>query len=467
MNRSRELQRRVFLKALGLGLTAPLAAAFARRVLAAPSPRPARLMVVYFPDGVPPEHYTPKGAVDSFDLNVGEAVLGPLEPYKKQLNVLLGLKIGGGEENHESISQLLLPGREVGTSFEQIVAKSLGSPALLLGAVPLKSVGEQFNAGAKNALFRDGDWIRTQVNPIRAADSLFGAPLGGAAPAPAAPPTDAAFRQQVLAMTEGELETLSTEVHKLTIEQNKLSIHLDAVRQLKAKSGKPMQMQVAAAGCGGAMPSVDALRDLTHGGMDTDFFYTESNLPKIYPAQLEVAAQALLCGSARVVGLQVSYGVSEAVWSFLPGFLSSDQFHGTLSHADGSKLEIRARFAKAKRWLLQGLVDKVVTTLDQPDPLDPGHTVLDNTIIYVCSELADGAMHNTNTKTMYIDNGKTMIDTQLPMITIGGGAGAMQTGRVWSFGNRPHTDLMMTLCEVMGARGSDFGAFQSISELKT
>lgn len=468
MYRSRELRRRMFLKAMGVGLTAPLAASFARRVLAAPSPRPARLMVVYFPDGVPPEHYTPTGAADSFDLQVGEAVLGPLEAYKSQLNVLLGLKIGGGEENHEAISQLLLPGREIGQSFEQIVAKSFGSPALLLGAVPLKSVGEQFNSGAKNALFRDGDWIRTQVNPIRAADALFGAPAGSSMPAPTQPAAadDSAFRRQVLALTEGELESLSNEVRKLTQEQNKLAIHLDAVRQLKASASGSMTMQVAASGCGGAMPSVDALRDLTHAGADTDFFYTESNLPKIYPAQLEVAAQALLCGSARVVGLQVSYGVSEAVWSFLPGFSSSDQYHGTLSHADGSKLEIRARFAKAKRWLMQGLVDKVVKVLDQPDPLDPSHTVLDNTIIYVCSELADGAMHNTNTKPMYIDNGKTMIQTQLPMITIGGGAGALQTGRLWSFGNRPHTDMMFTLCELLGARGSDFGAFQSIAELK-
>lgn len=464
MKRSLELRRRLFLKALGVGLAAPLAASFARRVLAAPSPRPARLMVVYFPDGVPPEHYTPKGAAGSFDLQVGEAVLGPLEAYKRQLNVLLGLKIGGGEENHESISQLLLPGREMGQSFEQVVAKSFGAPALLLGAVPLKSVGEQFNSGAKNALFRDGDWIRTQVNPIRAADALFGAPMAAAVPSQPPAADDAAFRKQVLALTEGELESLSNEVRKLTQEQNKLAIHLDAVRQLKASAGGS-RMQTAAIGCGGAMPSVDALRDLTRGGADTDFFYTESNLPKIYPAQLEVAAQALLCGSARVVGLQVSYGVSEAVWSFLPGFLSSDQFHGTLSHADGSKLEIRARFAKAKRWLMQGLVDRVVKVLDQPDPLDPAHTVLDNTIIYVCSELADGAMHNTNTKPMYIDNGKTMIETQLPMITIGGGAGAIQTGRMWSFGNRPHTDLMFTLCEALGARGSDFGAFQSIGEL--
>ncbi|MET0388213.1 MAG: DUF1552 domain-containing protein [Polyangiales bacterium] len=458
MDRAREIRRRLFLKAVAAGVAAPLAAAVARRALAAPGARPGRLMVMYFPDGVPPEHYTPLGSGDQFDLAVGEAVLEPLAPYQRYLNVLLGLQIGAGEENHEAISQLLLPAREQGRSVEQVVARGLDSPALLLGAVPLKSAGEQFNAGAKNVMFRDGDWLRPQVDPVRAADTLFGATAGGAT---AAPSGEARFRQQALALTESELETLHGELHRLTGEQTKLAVHLEALRQLRASSARPPP-PMASGQCTPTLPAVDALR-----GQVSDYFYTESHLPEIYPAQLQVAAQALACGSARVVGLQVSYGVSEQVWSFLPGFLASDQFHGTLSHGDGSKPDIRARFAKAKRWLIQGIVDHVLPTLDQPDPLDPAHSVLDNTLIYVCSELADGAMHNTNTKPMYIDNGKTMIDTQLPIITVGGGAGALQTGKLWTFNNRPHTDLLLTLCELMGVPGSEFGPFRAIDELKT
>jgi hypothetical protein len=459
MGHRRELHRRVFLKAIGLGIGVPLAASMASRVGALAPGRPARLMVLYHPDGVPPEHYTPLGRGGDFDLQVGEAVLGPFDAYKASLNVLLGLQIGGGEENHEAISQLLLPGRETGRSFEQVIARALDTRALLLGAVPLKSVGEQFNAGAKNALFRDADWIRTEVNPVRAAASLFGKR--------AAVPSEAQFRQQVLALGERELEAMHKELSRLSSERSKLSIHLESIRQHKASVARPPQ-PMAAQGCAAAdMPALDALRALTHDGADTDFFHTEANMPLIYPAQLEVAAQALLCGSARVVGLQVAYGVSEAPWSFLPGFAQSDQLHGTLSHGDGSKPEIRARFAKAKRWLMQGLEEKVLRVLNQPDPLDPAHSVLDNTLILVCSELADGAMHNTNTKPMYIDNGRTMIQTQLPMFTLGGGAGALALGGVQEFGNRPHTDLLMTLCELFGARGSDFGSFQTIRELRS
>jgi hypothetical protein len=458
-----ELKRRTFLKAVALGLSPALALAMARRVGAAPGPRPSRLLVAFFPNGVPPEHYTPRGAGGDFDLQVGEAILAPFEAYKKNLNVYLGLQIGGGEENHDAIAQMLLPGREQGTSFEHVIAKALGVVPVLLGAVPMKSAGDQVSAGAKNVIFRDGDWVRSNENPLKAAAELPGAarPSGLSTAAPAAA-DDALFRDQVLALTEGELEHMRGELARLTSEKDKLSLHLDAIAQLKARPTVP-----SAVDCGAApvLPFVDALRAPSKDGADRDFFFSEANLDAIYSAQLEVAAQALVCGSARVVGLQVSYGVSEHVWSFVPGALAGDQFHGTLSHGDGSKPEIRARFARTKRWLFERFEERVLRVLDRPDPLDPSHTVLDNTLIFLCSELADGSMHNTNTKTMYLGNGQTTVSTQLPLITLGGAAGALRTGQLLSFDNRPHVDLLTTFCAAMGARGSDFGPFATIAEL--
>jgi hypothetical protein len=78
MRHWRELQRRTFLKAIRLGIAAPLAAAMASRAGAAAPGRPAQLMVFYHPDGVPPEDYTPVGTGSDFDLQVDEAVLAPL-----------------------------------------------------------------------------------------------------------------------------------------------------------------------------------------------------------------------------------------------------------------------------------------------------------------------------------------------------------------------------------------------------
>jgi hypothetical protein len=464
MDALRELKRRTFLKAVGLGCSAPLALSMARRVEAAPSARPARLLVAFFPNGVPPEHFTPLGSGSDFDLRAGEAVLAPFERYKQSLNVYLGMQIGGGEENHDAISQLLLPGREQGRSFEHVVASALGVRPILLGAVPMKSAGDQVSSGAKNVIFRDGDWVRSDENPIRAAAALLGQAPIIAAQTGSPSDDDAAFREQVLALTEGELERLQRELAQLTTERGKLALHLQAVSELRASSKNADSIMCSAAP---SLPFVDALRGPSRAGADQDFFFSESNLEAIYLAQLEVAAQALVCGSARVVGLQVSYGVSENVWSFVPGTQSGDQFHGTLSHGDGSKPEIRARFARSKRWLNERFEERVRRLLDQPDPLDPAHSVLDNTLVFLCSELADGSMHNTNTKTMYLGNDQTTISTQLPFVSLGGAAGALRTGRVWTFDNRRHVDLLMTFCQLLGARGSDFGAFTPIAELNT
>jgi hypothetical protein len=55
------LGRRLFLGALGLGLSAPMAMRMARRAVAVPGTRPRRLMIVYIPHGMPDEHFMPTG----------------------------------------------------------------------------------------------------------------------------------------------------------------------------------------------------------------------------------------------------------------------------------------------------------------------------------------------------------------------------------------------------------------------
>src|SRR5690606_673015 len=69
----RGLERRLFLKALGLGLTAPVAWELCRSATAhAQEARPKRLMVFFTPHGMPPEHFNPvieSGDPTNFFLN--------------------------------------------------------------------------------------------------------------------------------------------------------------------------------------------------------------------------------------------------------------------------------------------------------------------------------------------------------------------------------------------------------------
>ncbi len=51
------LERRLFLKALALGLSAPVAWRLIQNATAAPGDKPKRFLLYYMPHGVPPEHF--------------------------------------------------------------------------------------------------------------------------------------------------------------------------------------------------------------------------------------------------------------------------------------------------------------------------------------------------------------------------------------------------------------------------
>ena len=106
-----KLKRRVFLKALALGATAPVAARLASEALAQTGERPKRFMLYYIPHGMPPEHFNTVvqgGDPGSFSLSQsGVSILGPLEErFKSVVNVLQGFKYPAAA-THEGILSFL------------------------------------------------------------------------------------------------------------------------------------------------------------------------------------------------------------------------------------------------------------------------------------------------------------------------------------------------------------------------
>jgi hypothetical protein len=200
------------------------------------------------------------------------------------------------------------------------------------------------------------------------------------------------------------------------------------------------------------MPAVDALAgidplDATHFG-------------HVFDAHLEVAASALFCGAARVVTLQTMFARAGVRFDFLDGPGIPADHHLGLSHV----VEPREPYARAQQWLISRLATKVLSVLDQPDPLDPAHTVLDNTVVYVTSEISDGSVHNSDTEPV------TIVDRQvysyLPQLLIGGGAGNLRPGGrvVQVEENRPHTDVLATIAGAMGVPLTRL-AGESVSEI--
>jgi hypothetical protein len=440
LNGRERLKRRTFLAAAGLGVAAPLAHKMASLAGAAPGPRVTRLLALYVPHGAPVEHFEPagQGTDFSFAASGGVKIFEPWQAYRSKIVMLRGIQYKD-HTNHVAIAAALTNGPR--KSLLHVVAEGLQVQPITLGALPYPELA----FGPENQLFHDGtDWVRPETNPVRAASALLPATDSGPVSG------DADFRRRTLSLTIAEIEALRKQIAGLTSEDNKLAVHLEAVQALKEGGGAlPTSGDCKTPG---TLPALEAVTKESNNGVEASYFFQKANFPRIYEAQLEVAGQALLCGSARVIGIQALWANAQVNFGFMG--VPKDH-HDPISHS--RNVTGREEFANCQRWFAEKVTETILRVLDQPDPLDsdPTRTVLDNTLIYWFSEIGDGNEHNSEKRRMWLYTGE--IDIYLPLFVIGGAGGYLKTGQLLDFENRAHADLLMTLCAAMGVYTTDFG----------
>jgi hypothetical protein len=480
------LERRLFLKALGVGLAAPLALRFAHSATAASAGAPKRFLIMYMPHGTVCEHYNPRmtGSGDDptqFALDMtNESILGPLETYKKWVNVYQGFQyIGQACGTHEGIVNILSGKDTCDTTsaritLEHVIAKGLGVQPLILGACSHQTYGIDLHG----MLFWDGSTaVDPQKDPSVAFDKLFGSQVSST-PSPMVSADDQ-LRSAMLDLTTAELNDLKTSVSSLTTESTKLQTHLDAIAALK-QGGSMSGSGKSSCGMTQKIASIETVRSegskvVIDSSHSNDYFYQEANFRKIFQAQLDLVAQALICNAAQVIGLMPMYATAEFDFSFIGGSLggcSGWSHHSGLSHTsyiqepsaqynspvsiDNVKPDTRAAFGRAQRWFIDQLTTNVIQLLaTTPDPAaSDGSMVLDNTLIYVTSEIGDSQNHYRVSEIMY-----PQTPSYLPMVSIGGAGGGITSGQVITEpivsgmagpGVRPATDVYLTLCKAMG-----------------
>ena len=481
------VNRRMFMKALALGMSVPAAMRLAKMATAATTAAPKRFFIMYIPHGTAPEHWAPKvtgqdpkatANYTNFALDqTNVSILAPLQPYKSYVNVYQGIQYPGAADTHTGIVNCLSGTQytdqtSARTSVEQVIAKAMNVKPLILGACSHQTYG----LDANGMLFWNGTPIDPEKNPVKAFDSLFGN-LGGT-PAPNA---DVQLNKDLQAFTISEIEGLQTTLQGLTSAQTQLATQLASVQQLLADANTVMPP--SACSTKPNLPSVEMVRTQSAGNMPqpggaNDYFYMEKNFPLLLAAQLELVTQALICNAAPVIGLMPMFATCDFDFSFAqaPG-----SHHLTLSHttpgwnttppygAYNSPIDIanmnpatRAPFATAQKWFWTQLVNKVIMPLaTTADPAAPGTKVLDNTLIYVMSEIGDGADHNRVSEILY-----PQTPDSLPLVTIGKAGGALVTGQVVQFPvadkstagtvNRPAADIYLTMARAMGASTATF-----------
>lgn len=482
------LERRMFLKAMAVGLSLPVAAKLARFATASTSAAPKRMFLMFLPHGIPPEHINPKiigGNNRDFVLNdTNVSVWGPLEPYKSYVNVYEGFQYIGDAGTHDGIKNCIsgIAVDDTTTSrstVDRVIGNGLGVKPLILGAC----AHPPFGLDANSMLFWDGSPVDPEKDPSKVADDLF-SDLGGGGSTPEVDP-NVELRRALLGLTSNEIQSLSGELGGLTKEQTKLKAHLDAIEALRSRGSNGGIVSCSSIP---NLAAVERVRSESFGQVidssgGNDYFYQEANFPLLFEAQLEVATQALICNAASIIGLQGLFATCDFDFAFAgaPGTHHNGLSHISAQAAPGAQWDspitienvlpdTRVPFATAQRWFFEKLVEKMVSVLaTTDDPAAPGTTVLDNTLIYCFSEIGDGQSHQRISRVEY-----PQYPAHLPLISIGGCGGALDTGQVIQFPigpenesrtlNRPATDLYLTFARAMGVSNATFPGTTGVIE---
>jgi hypothetical protein len=179
----KHLERRTFLKGLGVALGLPMLdammPAFAGTTKLATSP--VRSAFIYVPNGVVMDHWTPAEAGRAFTF---QRTLKPLDPFRDQTLVISGLMdnnanaLGDGGGDHARAASSFLTASHpkktggsdihVGVSVDQAIAQAIGSetrlPSLELGLDDSRVVGH-CDSGYSCAYTNSISW-RTPTNPL-------------------------------------------------------------------------------------------------------------------------------------------------------------------------------------------------------------------------------------------------------------------------------------------------------------
>lgn len=419
--RARPFSRRNLLRGLGAtALIAPFASQLRPgRAVAAPQ---KRAMFVYVPDGCIPSLWHPTGSEKSFTLPEMSATL---EPIKQHLVFLDGLKMYAGGATHEGGMAKVLTGVSP-KSIDLFLGDEIG------GATPHSSlqlgVGGTFQAGAPGTFTFIGENqpVPPDDDPLNAFSRVFGAVSGD-------PDQDRDQRRKksVIDASLADLNALRTKLG--STEREKLDVHLDSLREVEARI----------TGAGVKACDVAGWNGEGFANVETDYYpktyHKEENFALVSRLQIDLAVTALSCGATNVVSLQYSHQVSPTK---IPGLGVSVNNHDASHYGDpGSALA--QDFVKMKRWFMDEfryLIEQLEATPDVDGSL------LDNTLVMLCSELGDGNLHDHE---------------RVPFVLAGRAGGALETGRFLNYRSgdklQPHTKLLVSIANAMGVDIDSYG----------
>ena len=161
-----------------------------------------------------------------------------------------------------------------------------------------------------------------------------------------------------------------------------------------------------------------------------------SNLafPEHTAAMLDIVALALQCDATRIITYSMDYGFGNKDFTFLG---QGNGKHHNLSHS-GSTPEIITNHQAIVRWYM----DQFAYLLGKLQAVDEGGTsLLDNSVVYLSSDVGDGWAHS------HVD---------LTTMVAGGGGGALNPGRLIDASGASYASVLLALAYAMDANVPSF-----------
>jgi hypothetical protein len=378
------------------------------------------------PDGCIPSTWHPTGSETGFSL---QAMTEPLAPIRDQLVFLKGLDMYAGGATHEGGVRKVLTGNDA-LSLDVHLGQTLNAADRLPHASIQLGVAANFQNGSGSMSFiGQGLEVKPDDDPVNAFKRIFGAapgaPSGGS---PGGESPELARRRSILDLASADLARTRDRLG--AVERDKLEIHLDAFREVERRVGG-----VAPGGACG--PEGLDLRG--YANEPTDYYpktwEKDDNFQRVGELQIDIAVLALSCRMTRVASLMWSHPVSPTRVAASGASLGNHD----ASHYGNPGSPTAAQFIQLKRWFMDRFVYLIQKLAATPDP--DGGTLLDNSVVFLCSELGDSNLHDHR---------------NMPFLLAGRAGGRLRTGRLLDYtggasgDNQPHTKLLVSIARLMG-----------------
>ncbi len=404
---------------------------------------PVRLAVMYMPNGVNPNAWTPKSVGRDFELS---EVLSPLAKVKDDLLVFTDLwnaatdtgdghyvKTGGfltGTTITRTTGSNLRAGN---VSMDQLLAQRVGNltplPSLELGIEPV-TTGVDTNVGFTRLYGSHISWstpvtpVAKEINPRFAFDRLFRSNTGGRC-------ASAESDQSVLDVVAADAQRLRAKIGKA--DQTKLDEYFESVRSVERRiefDAKRRRAEILE----------DPLARKEIAKLDqriTDYYkdparVSERSIDHTEQVRLmlDIMVLAFWTDSTRISTFMFGNAVSGKNFSFLPGVSGA---HHQISHHENNAEKLE-QYKRINTWHLQ----QYAYMLERLKTIQEGQgTLLDNSMILFGAGLRDGNAHNPH---------------NLPLVLAGRAGGTLATGRHLAYEkDTPLCNLYVSLLKRAGA----------------